>query len=175
MNNIIQPINDAQCQQVCELTQTYIERAMRIFEFKKVDVPVLFDLKGRASGMYRVRRGGRCIRFNPYIFSKYFEDNLASTVPHEVAHYVTDRVYGLRNIRPHGKEWQQVMHEFDVPPQVTGTYDLAGIPIRRQRRVSYHCGCATHDLTLQRHNKCQRGDVIYRCVKCGESLEPAGK
>ncbi len=53
-------------------------------------VPVRFELQGRAAGMYRVHKGERVIRYNPYIFSKYFDDSLANTVPHEVAHYITD-------------------------------------------------------------------------------------
>jgi len=60
--------------------------------------------------MYRANKNHRVIRYNPYIFAKSFEDNLGLTVPREVAHYVTDMMFG--HSRPHGKEWHEVMRAF---------------------------------------------------------------
>jgi len=131
---------------------------------------VLFDLKGRSAGMYRVAGHRRVIRYNPYLFAKYPQDNLAVTVPHEVAHYVTDVLFGLRRVRPHGAEWQAVMRAFEADASRTADYDLTGIPVRTQRRFGYRCACFVHQLSTRRHNQVRRGAARYYCRACGEEL-----
>jgi SprT protein len=166
----IEAIGPAQRAAVVEATHAWIARAGELYDRRFEPVPVLFDLKGRTAGMYRVRRGERVIRYNPYLFAKYPHDNLTVTVPHEVAHYVTDRLYGLRRVRPHGREWRAVMHDFGVDPAATDTeYDLAGIPTRAQRRHAYRCACLVHHLTTRRHNLILAG-ARYRCRHCGDEL-----
>ncbi len=123
--------------------------------------------------MYRVRAREKVIRFNPWIFAKYYEDNLATTVPHEVAHYLTDCLYGLGRIRPHGHEWRDVMAVFGADPSVTAKYSLAGVPHRRQCRYTYLCGCRSHELSATRHNRIRRRRMSYQCRYCGETLRPA--
>ena len=172
---IIQPLDEQQQEQVRRATMACLQQAEQMFQFALEAVAVTFDLTGSAAGMYRVRRGERAIRYNPYIFAKYFENNLAATVPHEVAHYVTDRLYGLRNIRPHGVEWKTVMRSLGAEPRVTARYDLTGVPVRRQRRFSYRCECSTHRLSTCRHNKIQRGQSSYRCRRCGSAIIFASK
>jgi len=167
---IIEPIGAGQQAQVRDATRDCLRRAGELFRLELQPVTVSFDLSGRAAGMYRTGRGERVIRFNPYLFAKYFANNLDVTVPHEVAHYVTDRLYGLRNIRPHGKEWQAVMQALGVEPRATARYDLEGIPVRRQHRFSYRCKCNTHQLTSARHNRIRRGQASYHCRACGTVL-----
>jgi len=169
----IKPINQHQKQQVCDATSYCLIKAEKIFKTKFKPIKVDFDLSGRSAGMYLVQREQRKIRYNAHLFAKYFDDNLAITVPHEVAHYITDVLYGLRHILPHGAEWQAVMCALGVEPRATGQYDLSGIPVRRQRRFTYHCNCNTHQLTTYRHYKiCRRKDV-YICKQCGEKLVSA--
>jgi SprT protein len=122
--------------------------------------------------MYWHRQGQRVIRFNPWLFGKYFDDNLRNTVPHEVAHYLCDCLYGMRTIRPHGKEWRALMRLLDAEPQVRHQYDLQGVPQRRQHRFAYRCGCRRHALSAQRHRRIQRGLGFYQCRHCGERLLP---
>lgn len=166
----IAPIDSGQRQQVVAATQEYIARAGEIYGCSLEMIPVRFDLKGRAAGMYRVRQRRSEIRYNPYLFAKYFGDNLAVTVPHEVAHYVTDSLHGLGNVRPHGAQWQSVMRAFGAPTAATSRYDLTGVPVRTQRRHPYHCGCAAHQLTSRRHNQILRGAIRYFCRGCGGEL-----
>jgi SprT protein len=170
----IEPIDAEQQLAVRQATDSCLCRAVEICRRDFAPIPVTFDLRGRSAGMYRVRNGRCGIRYNPYIFAKFFEDNLAVTVPHEVAHYVTDMLYGLQRIRPHGVEWQAVMRSLEAEPRAYGDYDLSGVPVRRQRRFTYACGCATHRLTTQRHNKVRRGESLYRCRRCGVPLVFAG-
>lgn len=164
------PIDKTQQEQVVTATRSCIQHAEQLLECELPFLPVAFDLKGRAAGMYRVRNEQRQIRYNPYIFGKYFEDNLVNTVPHEVAHYVTDMLYGLRNVRPHGTEWQAVMHKLGAEPSVTCHYDLEGIPLKRQRRFSYRCDCSEHAISTVRHNRVQRGLGNYVCRRCRKPL-----
>ena len=165
-----EPIDVTQQARVRELTQDCVTRACALFGREFVTPPVLFDLSGRAAGQYRVRRGEAAIRYNPWIFARYYDDNLASTVPHEVAHFVVDQVWGLRRVRAHGPEWRSVMQALGAEPRATARYDLSGLPVRRQRRFAYRCACRNHELTSCRHNRILRGEARYHCRRCGQSL-----
>lgn len=170
IRTMIEPIGERRQEEVRALTARYLHQAAQRYGLELGEIPVLFDLKGRASGMYVVERGVRRIRYNPWIFSKYYADSLATTVPHEVAHCITDIRYGLANIKPHGAEWRAVMDDLGVEARATSRVDLSGIPQRRQRRFTYLCGCRSHQLSTIRHNKIVRGRVTYRCVECGQVL-----
>lgn len=170
----IAPIDRSRQAAVVEATAAWIARAGALYGRCFELVPVLFDLKGCAAGMYRVRRGTRVIRYNPWLFARYPDDSLAVTVPHEVAHYIVDRLYGLRRVRPHGPEWRAVMHAFGVDPAASTRYDLDGIPTRGQRRYPYRCDCLVHQLSTRRHNLILRGAVSYRCRRCGGPLSHCG-
>lgn len=166
----IEPINKQQQQQTIDTVSIRLQQAEKLFG-RHFKLPLIsFDLKGRAAGMYLSGRTYKRIRFNPYIFAKYFQDNLNTTVPHEVSHYISDILYGLHSIRPHGSEWQKIMQTFGVDPVRTCNYDLDGIPLRRYQRYSYHCGCSSHSLTSRRHNKVRRGETRYSCRLCGNEL-----
>lgn len=172
MSQHIEPIDFQRQCDVRSLTEEYIYRASRIYSHEFTPIPVLFDLKGRAAGMYRVNNSKRIIRYNPYIFAKYFDDNLLSTVPHEVAHYVVDMVYGAHRVKPHGAEWRHAMLSLGAEPSVTGNYDLSGIPTRKQNRHAYQCRCSLHQLSSARHNRILRGKASYICRNCKSTLSP---
>ena len=162
----VRPLEARRQQEVLRATEACLRRAGELFGLGRPVVPVSFDLQGRAAGQYRVARGKPHIRYNPWIFAKYFSDSLANTEPHEIAHYVTDRLYGLRNVRPHGAEWQQVMCLLGAEPRATARYDLSGVPVRRQQRFAYRCACMGHSITRSRHNRIRRGEATYLCRSC---------
>lgn len=168
--SIIEPITTDQQQLVIERAADLLQQCQLHFGKTFQPIEIRFDLRGRTSGMYVLKQRQRYVRFNPFIFAKYFEDSMATTVPHEIAHYVADRLFGFRNIRPHGKEWQAIMHTLGAEPRVTGNYDLSGIPVKRQRRFTYNCDCMTHQLTTVRHNKITAGKAHYFCRKCDGKL-----
>jgi len=170
----IEPISEKLQDLVVAETRRCIQRAGHILESGFPMVPVVFALKGRAAGMYRVYKGQPVIRYNPYIFSKYFDDSLTNTVPHEVAHYITDERYGLANVRPHGKEWRAIMRALGAEPSVTCRYDLTGIPLRRQRRFIYRCACSTHEISAVRHNRSSSGKAHYLCRQCRKPVMFSG-
>mgnify|MGYP000048538190 CR=1 FL=1 len=194
------PISETQQREVIEQTEHFIRRGTELFRHDFAVIPVAFDLRGRTAGMYKVmgrekgwawgkgwgkgRHWGKGvgksknqqIRYNPWIFAKYYEENLTVTVPHEVAHYLVDCLYGLnrgslRRVRPHGAEWKAVMDAFGVDSSVTAKFDLAGIPSRQHQQFDYRCDCKTHQIGIRRHNKVLRGEASYLCRHCGDALK----
>lgn len=171
LSHPVQPVTIEQQQQIIDKTNSYIAHASTLFGIKIKPVEITFNLKGRAAGMYRVSRNKREIRYNAHIFAKYYEDNFNTTIPHEVAHYITDIIYGLRNIRPHGKEWKAVMHKFNADASVTAAYDLSGIPLKKQKLFTYECDCREHQLSSVRHNRIKGERGQYYCKHCKQSLQ----
>lgn len=134
---------------------------------------ITFDLRGRSAGQCRVdAQGMATIRYNAALLVRHEPDFLAQTVPHEVAHYLAYLRFG-RRIRPHGPEWQQIMHALGADPQRCHDFDISGLTARRLRRHPYHCRCGEHALTSIRHHRILRG-ARYVCRTCGEALRPGG-
>jgi SprT protein len=173
---VVEPITDLQRGEVLASAEDYIRMAEEVFERRFERIPVLFDLKGRAAGMFKIDGTRRWIRFNPWIFSKYYQENLGETVPHEVAHYIVHEVWGhgsrRRRVRPHGEEWRTVMAAFGVQGEVTFNLDLEGIPQRRQKTHAYRCDCREHQVSTTRHNRIQKGSGRYHCRSCDGQLMP---
>lgn len=167
---VLQPIGDTQQRQVEQRTEEFLCRADELFGRRFARVPVLFDLRGRTAGMFKVIGKRGLIRYNPWIFGKYFEENLRDTVPHEVAHYIVHEVYPRRGTKPHGHEWRNLMAQFGANPGVTFDLDLNGVPQRSQRSHRYHCGCQVHEVSSTRHNRVQRRKVHYHCCSCAGRL-----
>lgn len=169
---IISPITPSQQQRVCALTAEFVNRANTFFHCNYSVPKISFDLTGRAAGMFRVKNALEEIRYNPYTFAKYFDDNLATTVPHEVAHYICYKNYLPKRVPPHGKEWQQLMNVFGVKAERTCNYDLSGVPTRQHKRHPYGCSCTQYEFTTRRHNQVINGKGYYQCRKCGETIQP---
>ena len=172
--HMIEPIGPERQQEVLAATERYIGLAETIYLRSFPPVAVNFNLKGSSAGMFQVKNRSSRIRYNPWLFAKYYEENLTGTVPHEVAHYVVHCLYGLDRVKPHGQEWLAVMTAFDADPSVTGDFDLTGIPTRTQRRFRYHCGCREHEITTRRHNVIQAGRGRYECRLCRGELHFIG-
>lgn len=167
-------LSPSQQQQVIDKTDFYIDQANLLLSLQLPAIPVKFDLRGKSSGMFVYRRSGlsseHWIRYNPIIFSSYFEHALQHTVGHEVAHYIAYAMAAGRKIKPHGKEWAEIMALFKLPAEVTSRYDISGLPLRQQRRHRYACACREHELTSTRHNKILRGSAVYSCQLCRQPL-----
>ena len=76
-----------------------------------------------------------------------------------------------KKVKPHGKEWKQVMALFQVSPEVTSRYDVSDLPLRQQRSFDYNCGCMSHSLSTTRHNRVQANKAVYKCRKCLKPLK----
>lgn len=171
---MIDPIGKKQQDEVIERSHYFVDAAAVIFEQKFAYPEIHFDLKGASAGMFKLQGRRHWLRFNPWIFAKYFEDSLATTVPHEVAHYIVHEVFGRRGIRPHGHEWKLLMDAFGADASVTGDYDMSGIPRQQQRRFPYHCGCRSHEISTRRHNLMVKGNSRYLCRYCKAELQFSG-
>jgi SprT protein len=172
---MIEPIGKHQQTLVIQRSEEYLSLATELFATDFPTVDFRFDLPGGCAGMFKISQGQCLIRYNPWLFAKYFDDNLNETVPHEVAHYVVHQLYPRRRVRPHGEEWRSVMHGFGVEPRVTGSYDLSGIPQRRQKQFDYACKCQVHQLGSRRHSTVQRGRGQYLCLRCNKQLDYLGR
>lgn len=131
---------------------------------------VLINLKGRSAGIAELQANR--LRFNAILLRENTPEFLSSVIPHEVAHLLAWQLYGAK-IRPHGKEWQQIMQQvFNLVPSRTHNFD-----IQRAAKLDYFYTCACinkkHALTLRRHNKITRGQT-YICLTCKSNLHYLG-
>jgi len=166
LENTLKPILETQKQAVMAETNRRIDEACIIFNTRLPYLPVTFDLRGKCAGMYKAVGDHRLIRYNPWIFAKYFKESFSNTVPHEVAHYVVHTIWGSKGVKPHGQEWRDTMLALGVSPRVTNNYDLTDVPQRNYRRYRYRCDCKTHELTIIRHQKIVHQGARYYCKSC---------
>lgn len=167
-------LDDARRAIVVAATAARVAEAARRYGIALAPPRVLFDLKGAGVGMYVGDPSGARIRYNPWLFAQYFEDNLRDTVAHEVAHYVVDVRHRRRRVRPHGPEWRRIMLDFGVEPAVRHDFDTRCVPLRRQRRFAWYCRCGEHALTTVRHRRMLQRRAVYTCRRCGQPLSRRG-
>ncbi|WP_147199691.1 SprT family zinc-dependent metalloprotease [Pantoea sp. MBD-2R] len=108
------------------------------------------------------------IRLNPVLLLENQQAFIDEVVPHELAHLLVWRHFG--RVAPHGKEWKWMMESvLGVPARRTHQFAIESV---RSRAFPYRCRCQQHQLTVRRHNRVMRGESEYRCVHCGERLQP---
>ena len=169
----ISPVTEDQRTQIIRATNDAIAKAEKIFHQSFSTLPIHFDLQGKSAGMYQVKGTNKRIRYNPWIFAKYYEESLSNTVVHEVAHYLVDCLWGINKVKPHGREWKNTMRLMGAEPVVRGDYDLTGIPRRQYRSFKYLCDCRSHELTIIRHRKIKEKKARYHCKICHGELKQA--
>lgn len=124
---------------------------------------VTYDLRGRTAGTANYRTGH--IRLNAVLLMENVEDFLDRTVPHELAHLITDKVYpeahdfagltitrrGIRRVARdvHGPRWQSVC-------LVLGMTDITR--------------CHQYDVTNSKVVKSNGRTIEWKCA-CGEVLK----
>ena len=175
--SVIDPITVEQQRQVIAETERYIAVAAVELDCPFESAAVYFDLKGQAAGMYKItgrgRNAQRVIRYNPWLFAKYWDDNFTTTIPHEVAHYITEQLFD--RVPPHGSQWKSVMALFAADDSRTCNFDMEGIPQRSVTHFSYQCDCREHRLSIVRHNKVVRKGARYLCKFCNGVLKMAAE
>ena len=130
--------------------------------------PVIrFNQRGKIAGSARLQRNE--LRFNKILLKDNLDKFLSDVVPHEVCHLLAFTLYG--RVRPHGKEWQQLMREvFQCRPE---TYHMMDVSKVTGQKFTYKCQCGPLQLSIRRHNKVVRKIQQYRCLKCGSILVAA--
>lgn len=96
-------------------------------------------------------------------------ENLRDTVIHEIAHCLVHLNYDYK-CKPHGQEWQDMMYRLGVVPERCHLMEQPNLKRKKHGRVTYHCGCTEHHLTMGKHNKIQIQGMTRKCLRCGEQL-----
>lgn len=114
------------------------------------------------------------LHFNPIIFNENVEHYLASTVPHELAHLIDNRVYsgkvkawgGRRSI--HGNTWKSIMRLFGAEPNRCHSYDVNNAQLRVKNKFHYECPNCHKEFVVGpvRHKKMQRGLKKFKGRDC---------
>ncbi len=135
----------------------------------QLQVPeVLFNLKGLVAGIAVVPRqpGSMCkVRINVDLLRRYPQEMIDNTVPHEVAHIVSARLYGHLG---HGPAWRSVMAAFDKP--ATRCHQMQAQPARRHKKHRYACVCREHLVGPQINARIRKG-TVYHCRRCAQPLQ----
>lgn len=146
---------------------------------------VIYQKRGTTAGTANYRTW--TIDINPVLLVENFEDMLADTVPHEMAHLITDTVYpeahesgpmqrtrsgwkrGKRSV--HGSEWQSVMRVLGVNPSRCHNYDTTNARTREKTSYDYKCNCCGAILKMgpKRHATEQRTPGHYTHSACGRA------
>ncbi|MBY5993612.1 SprT family zinc-dependent metalloprotease [Ferrimonas balearica] len=139
------------------------QRLGRAFERPEISLA----MRGQSAGAAHPTQNR--LRFNPVLLAENPEAFLKEVVPHEVAHLLVWHCHG--KVAPHGRQWQGMMRDlFGLEPRTRHSFDLASVA---PRTWPYRCDCQSHQLTVRRHNKVQRGQARYLCKACGSALKPA--
>jgi len=109
----------------------YMEKAYAIWGKEKLEnliEEVRYDLRGTTAGSvcYEKKR----VRFNKYIIKANYNRFLHRTVPHELAHLISYRIYGQTG---HDVFWYRVMEALEVKDySPRHDYDTSLVPKRRR-------------------------------------------
>ena len=144
-------------------------------KFKRPEIR--YDIRNTNGGEAWFHRN--LIRLNLTFLVENEKDFLASTVPHEVAHLVAHYVYDSKpmngkKVRPHGKEWKEVMGVLSLEPKVKHTYDLTSLDLHKKTRKArlLKTTKAKIEALLKQIAKLEEADREYLVERIGE-LETA--
>lgn len=151
-------IQDLASQKVLEL----FDKSNNIFGKRFLVPTIRWDLTGKCAG----RAGANTIRLNFEALTKYPEDFISETIPHEVAHTVAFQLYG-RNIQPHGYQWKQVAIALGCKGDRCHEYELT--PAKVHKKYSWKCNCMTHEVGINLHTKMLSGQKRF-CLRCRSRL-----
>jgi len=155
-------------QQIEQQTQKLINQVELAFNTCIPTIDTRLDLKGRAAGQALFHRSSCAIRYNPILIQQDITHFFHQTLPHEVAHIACRTLYG-NTIKPHGKEWKNMMGFFNAPADRCHQLDTQTSTTKHYKTIDYQCDCQTHQLTRIRHNRILKGQS-YLCRQCKKPL-----
>lgn len=156
--------------------QQCIDKANKRYNIDVKFPTVVYHKRGTTAGTANYRTW--TIDINPILLVENFDDMLDDTVPHEMAHLITDMVYPHAHKRtfgqkrsPHGSEWQSVMRVLGVEPSRTHNYDTTNAKVRTKASYDYKCNCCGAVLKMgpKRHATEQKYPGHYTHGSCGRA------
>ena len=120
------------------------------------------------------------IELNPdFLKNGHLEDVINQTLPHELAHLIARKVYGVLG-RGHSRSWKSVMVRLGLRPNRCHNYSLEGVKTRKKAKCPAKCPtCGTQfDITDKRVAQIRAGIKIFhnspvcrRVKKCLELVD----
>jgi SprT protein len=104
------------------------------------------------------------IKVNAKLATENFDEYVYQTIPHEFAHLVAYRQYG-GSIKPHGKEWQEIMKFFGLKPIRCHQYVISAY---ERCPYEWRCKCRSFFFSLRKHKRyLHEGKLAkWTCQKC---------
>lgn len=173
------PVPEALRLKARECIATYVQKANEQLGARMPMPTCSFDLRGKTAGKAWTARKGEGaagqavlhVQLNSVLFQENVQGFLQDTIPHEVAHLVTRRLYG-RAVASHGPEWQRVMRTLGVSPERTHSYDVSNSAVA-SRLYRFSCACRTFELTPRKLRSALQG--LRACRQCKTPLTYAGE
>lgn len=150
---------------------TTIEKARTFCNIELTIPTVEFHRLGRPAGKCRYNRATQTaiVLINVDYFEQDYNYVLNQTCPHEVAHYVTDRMFP--NCQAHGVEWQNTMRKLGLKVARCHKMDSSKTKLRNVARpFKYTCGCPNKEFLLTFHKHNQHQTRKYQCRKCKSTI-----
>jgi SprT protein len=134
----------------------YLNIAREHYKRPDLEMPeIRWDVKNTDGG--RANHVGNYVRFNLILCVENKEHFLNTTVPHELAHCIAGTLFydkilkdTGKSMRPHGKEWKEVMGVLQTPAAVKHNYDCTSIQRPKRRSRGSKLRGAEADLLLHR-------------------------
>lgn len=170
------------------IKQLILDKVEESFKIAEAFYGRTFDRPRSIIWNEKTTTGGYCswrektLMFNPILAMENEDDFITQTVPHEVAHWIDQAVYGISYKRTnrgkvrwilHGPNWKYIMERvYKIPADVTHSYDVTNTRGRVVARdFIYTCPCNTKfEITTSIHNKMRKGQVRI-CGKCKGHLK----
>lgn len=164
-------------QRVADKVQESIKTVERYYNREFALPEISYTLRGVVAG----NANSDCwrIKINPILLKENVDDMVNHTVPHEVAHLITNTVYGYgREVKSHGWQWKTVMKVLGVQPHRCHSYDTSNSRVKTnvKNKFLYTCSCEhEHIIGPVRNRKMQlrlqaNRPSGYRCRTCKSSL-----
>jgi SprT protein len=114
----------------------------RKFSMPKIDYSLTGSVAAQALSYINT------IKINPTLLVENEEDYISQTIPHEVAHIITDIIYPRGHLDKtkktkryphHGTAWKYVMELFGVPPTLYHNYATTSVVKRHPVKYEHKC------------------------------------
>ncbi len=130
-----------------------------------IDFSLTGSVAGCAIGTHR-------LEYNPTLAQENESDFISKTIPHEIAHLIDVKVYGIvksgKKIKHHGDGWKSVMRVFGLTPTRCHSYNIQNVG---RRKYIYNCPCGnSFPVGLNLHKRIQNKTATHYCVACKTKL-----